>query len=939
MKYLLLLFISLGFFSVKTFAQKQIKVRGVVKSDEGKSLAGASVQLYYPGNKDTLKTVTNEKGVFTFSAVNPAKVSVLTSYVGYKNFISNYDYTDQSGDQAIWDIVMTPGDNTLEAITLESAKIQIKEDTVSYKIDSTMYRANDNVETLLKKLPGVEVDKEGTVTAQGKQVTKVKVNGKDFFGGDVLTATRELNADMVDRIQMIDDYGDQAAFNGIKDGEASKTLNIDLKKDKNKGYFGTITAGAGTEERYNSGISVNRFNGSQQISVLANANNINASTFNFGSMGGGALGQMAGGMVRSMGIGRGGAGVGSAIGGAGNSDGIGTSQSIGVNFREDWSPKLSGYGSYSFSRRNINTIRNSTEQYVDPVKPAKYLRNSDDDNLSNNHRFSFNLEYKLDSFNYFKFTPSVSVRKTDAENFTDFLNLGTNDAISSEGTNRSFINSTSPNLNGNLLFNHRFKKKGRTLSINLASSASSTDSEEDYINMSKYYGSTGGSFTRNTYQYVSQDNENRNNSLRASYVEPLNKKQNIEFNYSYTRQVTGNDRENYAVDPGTGSKTYMDSLSNIFDNTYITNRMGVNFRTNERKYNYSVGLAVQPATIKTNSISGKYQFKQDIVNYYPVVRFAYNFSRSRSFSVNYNGSTTQPSYTQLQPVVDPTNPQFVTIGNPFLRPEFTNNLSLRYNNFDFITGDVFFGNISASFTNDKIVNNTRILQQGAIQETKYVNSNGFYTLTGFYNISKPFQNRKYVFNIGGNITYNNNISFLEDIRNQGKNWILGQRVALDYKLKKWLESTVALNYSLNNSRNSVDRDLNFNSRAFTISHNSRIFLPKNWIFNYDMDKTINSGFADNVNFDPFIINASIEKQLFKKKNVSLKLHANDMLNENISINRSVNGAFISDTRTNRLGRYFMATVVIRLNKFNGKAAPMQNRTIIMGGPPPPGHNF
>jgi hypothetical protein len=367
--------------------------------------------------------------------------------------------------------------------------------------------------------------------------------------------------------------------------------------------------------------------------------------------------------------------------------------------------------------------------------------------------------------------------------------------------------------------------------------------------------------------------------------------------------------------------------------------MGVNFRTNERKYNYSVGLAVQPATIKTNSISGKYQFKQDIVNYYPVVRFAYNFSRSRSFSVNYNGSTTQPSYTQLQPVRDPTNPQFVTIGNTFLRPEFTNNLSLRYNNFDFITGDVFFGNISASFTNDKIVNNTRIIQPGAIQETKYVNSNGFYTLTGFYNISKPFQNRKYVFNIGGNITYNNNISFLEDIRNKGKNWILGQRVALDYKLKKWLESTVALNYSLNNSRNSVDRDLNFNSTAFTISHNSRIFLPKNWIFNYDIDKTINSGYADNVNFDPFIINASIEKQLFKKKNVSLKLQANDMLNENISINRSVNGAFISDTRTNRLGRYFMATVILRLNKFNGKTAPMQNRTIIMGGTPQPGHNF
>jgi hypothetical protein len=931
MRYLLLL-ISLGCFSLQSFAQKQIKVRGVVKSDEGKSLSGASVLLYYPGTKDSLKTVTNEKGVFTFSAVNPAKVAVLTSYVGYKSFISNYDYSGQTGDQAIWDIVMSPGDNTLEAVTLEAAKIQIKEDTVSYKIDSTMYRANDNVETLLKKLPGVEVDKSGNVTAQGKQVSKVKVNGKEFFGGDVLTATRELNADMVDRIQVIDDYGDQAAFNGIKDGEASKTLNIDLKKDKNKGYFGNVTAGAGTEERYTTGISVNRFNNSQQISLLANANNINASTFNFGSMGGSAMGNMAGGMIRSMGIGRGGAGMGAALGSSGNGDGIGTSQSVGLNFRDDWTPKLSGYGSYSFSRKNTNTIKNSSQQNT--FDNSIYVQNSDDDNLTTNHRFSFNLEYKMDSFNYFKFTPSVSVRNTDANYLSDFL-LSTDGIKENEGTTKDFSNSSSPNLSGNLLFNHRFKKKGRTLSLNLTKGTSSGESVDDYVNLSKVYPTGGGSVQRNTYQYVTQDNENRNTNLRASYVEPINKKQNIELNYSYSRQVTGNDRENYSVEPASQAKTYVDSLSNIFDNTYITNRLGVNFRTNEKKYNYSVGLAVQPATIKSNSITGKYEYKQDIVNYYPVVRFAYNFSRSRSFSVNYSGSTSQPSYTQLQPVADYSNPQYITVGNPNLRPEFTNNLSLRYNNFDFITGDVFFGNISASFTNDKIVNNTSFIGPG-VQQTKYLNSDGFYTVTGFYNISKPLQNRKYVFNVGGNVTYNNNISFFKNEKNRGKNWLLGQRVSMDYKLKKWLESTLALNYSFNTT-SSVLQENNSNTKAFTISHNSRIFLPKNWIFNYDMDKSINSGYADNVNSNPFIINASIEKQLFKKKNVSLKLQAVDMLNENININRNVTGSYISDTRTNRLGRYFMATAILRLNKFQGQA-PQQNR-IIMGGAPTPGHGF
>ena len=935
MKYILLLLISLSVFSVQSFAQKQIKVKGVVKNDEGKSLSGASVILFYTGTKDSLKTISNDKGIFNFTAVSAAKIGVLVSYVGYKSFISTYDYTGESGDQTIWDIVMSPGNSTLETVTLESAKIQIKEDTVSYKIDSTMYRANDNVETLLKKLPGVEVDKEGTVTAQGKAVTKVKVNGKEFFGGDVLTATRELNADMVDRIQMIDDYGDQAAFTGIKDGEASKTLNIQLKKEKNKGYFGNVTAGAGTEGRYNGQLSVNRFNNAQQISVLANVNNINASTFNFGSMG--AMSNMVGGMVRSMGIGRGGAGVGSSLGSMGNSDGIGTTQSIGINFRDDWTPKLSGYGNYSFSRKNTNTLKNISQQNIYQDITTTNVQNSNDDNLTTNHRFSFNLEYKMDSFNYFKFTPSVSIRKSEVDYFADFLFLGNNGIKNNDGTTSDFTKSTSPNFSGTLLFNHRYKKRGRSLSVNLTKGASSSNSTDDFKNLSTIYFPNNSQTQRNTYQYIDQENNNRNGNVKASYVEPLNKKQSIEFNYSFTRQVTGNNRENFAVDPVSTAKTYVDSLSNIFDNTYTTNRFGLNFRTTQKKYNYAVGLAVQPANIKTNSVTGKYNFSQNIVNYYPVVRFAYNFSRSRSFSLNYNGNTSQPSYTQLQPVYDYSNPQYITIGNPNLRPEFTNNFSMRYNNFDFITGDVFFGNLSASFTNDKIVNNTILVGPG-VQQTRYLNSNGFYTISAFYNISKPFQNRKYVFNVGGNITYNNNISYFSNEKNRGKNWLLGQRVAMDYKLKKWLESTVAINFSLNNSSYSLQKQLNSNTQAWTLSHNSRIYFPKGWIFTYDLDKTIYNGYADNINTNPFIVNATIEKQLFKKKNVSLKLQAVDLLNENINISRNVTANTITDTRINKLGRYFMATVVLRLNKFNGKAAAGGSMNM-MRPPPPPGHGF
>lgn len=924
--------VALMFLSLSGFSQKQVMVKGSVKTEDGKPLSGASVTLYYAGKKDSLKTVSNDKGAFTFNNVAPAKVQVVVSFIGFKKFANEYDYTGAFGEQNIWDIVMNPGDYTLETVTVEAAKIQIKEDTVSYKIDSTMYRKNDNVEEVLKKLPGIEVDRTGKVTAQGKEVTRVKVNGKDFFGGDVTTATRELNADMVDRIQVIDDYGDQSAFTGVRDGEASKTLNIQLKKDKNKGYFGNVTAGAGTEDRYLGGLSLNLFNNDQQVSILGNINNTNASTFNFGNSGS-PMGAMMGGMARSMGIGRGGAGAGSAFGNFGNNDGININKSLGINFKDQWGSKVSAYGSYSVSERNSLTINNTTQQNIFQNSSVTNIQNSNNDAVNTNHRFSFNVEYTIDSFNYIKFTPNVSYRNSDATNFSDFLFLANNDAKTNEGITSSISHSEAPNVSGTILFNHRFRTRGRTLSLNLNAGSSKTESTDDFQNLSTIYPLGGGSKDSALYQNILQDNENKNASVRASYIEPLNRKQSLEFNYAYSRQLTGNDRENYVVDPATGQLTYIDSLSNIFDNTYITNRFGVNFRTNQKKFNYSVGLAVQPASIETNSITGKYSFKQNIVNYFPLVRYAYNFSRSRSLSINYNGSTNQPSLTQLQPITDFSNPQFITIGNPNLRPEFNNVLSIRYNNFDFISGNVFFGNISASFTNDKIVSN--VANKGfGVQETRYLNSDGYYTVSAFYNMSRPFQNRKYVVSLGGNASFFNNVSFVNDQRNKGRNWLLGQRLSFDYKLKKWLESSLAVNFSLNNSEYSLQKQLNNTTRAWTISHNSRIFLPKGLVFTYDIDKTINDGFANNVTVNPLIINANLEKQFFAKKNLSVKLQAMDMLNENTNISRSVTATGFTDSRTNRLGRYYMLSFIFRLNKFQGQAPVTRG----MGGPPPPPMN-
>ena len=913
-------FVGLLFLSNTLSAQQKIQISGSVKTKEGSVLSNATVSLYNQTQKDSVKTTSNEKGMFRFTIAANQQYKIVASYIGFDNFVKNLDYTSITTDQLLDDIVLIPGANMLGNITLESQKVQIKEDTVSYIIDSTMYRKNDNVEAILKNLPGVQVDKDGTVTAQGKQVTRVKVNGKDFFNGDVTTATRELNADMVDKIQIIDDYGDQAAFTGIKDGDPSKTMNIQLKKDKNKGYFGNVSGGIGTDSRYLSSVSVNKFNNDQQISIFGNMNNTNASLFNFGGGGGGGMGGMMSGMARSMGIGRGGAGAGVAFGNASNNDGISNTKSIGINYRDDFGTKVSVYGSYSFSNKGTSTIRSSDQQSLFQDKTSTYLQQSDNYTLADNHRFSFNVEYKIDSMNYLKFNPSISYNKSSTDFYSEFISDIDQTKIS-DGKMIDFSDSKTPNLNGSLLFNHKFKKRGRTFSVNLNGGNSVTTSDENFDNLTYMYPQNGMVFNNRQLQDITQDNNNYNYGGKFSYTEPLSKKRNLEFNYSYNYQYLDNNKKTFAIDTATGASRFLDSLSNIYDNTFTTNRFGLNIKTTQKKYNYTVGMSVQPAVINTNSQTAKTSFTNNQVNYYPVIRFAYNFSRSRSLNINYNGNNNQPSNAHLPPVVDRSNPQVMTVGNPDLKPEFTNTLSMRYNNFDMISGNVFFGNISASFTQDKIVSSTKLLRGGA-QETTYDNTNGYYTVFGFYNMSRPIKNRKYVFNLGGNLAYNNNVSFIRDSlnvadRNVGKNWVLGQRFSTDIKIKKWLETNVSVNYSLNSNKYTLQSELNSNTQTWTFSHNSRIFLPKDFIISYDIDKVLNKGFSGSATANPLIINTTIEKQFLKKKNLSLKLQGFDLLNQNIGVSRSVTGTGFTDTRTNRLGRYFMVSFVCRLNKFVG----------------------
>lgn len=901
------LIIALLIFSSASFAQKTISIKGIVKTNEGDVLPKATVIVFYEGEKDSLKTLTNDKGIFSFDNLKPAQTGVAVSYSGYNAFAQFYDYGSAEGQQLISDITLTPGAKTLETVTVQAAKIQIKEDTVSYKIDSTMYRKNDNVEEVLKKLPGVEVDKEGKVTAQGEAITKVKVNGKEFFGGDVTTATRNLNADMVDRLDIIDDYGDQAAFTGVKDGTSSKTLNIQLKKDKNQGYFGNVSLGGGTEERYANSINISKFNNERQISLVGNLNNTNDNSSGFGAS------RMAGAMRSFMGS-------------SGGGNGIATTKSIGLNYRDAWSPKVSVYGSYSFTNRATSLIQDVNREDVFINKQQK--NNYTDADI---HQINFNLEYKINKYNYLKLTPNVSINNSNNNYVNPFSITNAANAKINEGLTTDVTDSKSPNFGANLLFNHRFDAKGRILSVNLKANGSQNDGNDIYKNLTTYYNLVGGSYDSIFNQLIDQNNANSSYGANLDYIEPLNKKQHLSFNYSYNYQYVDNNRQNFVYDNNTNVPNLVDSLSNIYTNEYITNRFGVNFNTNQKKYKYTIGVAVQPATIQSNNKTSGINYKQNLVNFYPVVRYTYNFSRSRSFSLNYQGSTNQPSYSQLQPIYDKSNPQYISIGNPDLKPEFNSRISIRYNNFDLITGNVFFGTINFSFVNDKIINNVFYNPTSGIQETRYLNEDGYYSASAFYAFSRPIQNRKFVFNYGGTLMYNNNISYIRNEKNIGKNLVLGQRLSTTITLGKWLETDIGANYSYNQTKYSLPGQRNNTLNNWSLTHSSRVFLPKDFIFKYDLDKSINNGYSNNVSANPLTINGSLEKLISKKYNASLRFNAYDLLNENTSVSRSVVNNTIIDTRTYQLGRYFMLNLVFRFSKFKGSNAKSGGA----GAPPPP----
>ncbi|HMK04236.1 MAG TPA: outer membrane beta-barrel protein, partial [Ferruginibacter sp.] len=655
----------------------------IIDSAAKKPIDKAVIGLVVKSNPtDTAYAFTDEKGQFRFDIVPASNFSIVIRNMGYRPVAKFVAVTKQEKTIDIGTVIIVDDARLLDEVTVVAAAIVVKEDTIEYRADAFKVKENAVVEDLLKKLPGIQVDKDGNVTAQGKSVSRIKVNGKDFFGGDVKTATKELPANIVDKIQVIDDYGDQATVSGIKDGDPDKIINIEIKKDKNKGFFGRMTAGYGTNERYQASFNGNYFNNNRQVSIVGNSNNTNSSLFNFSGGGNrGATSMMRSGMsvMADMGGMGGMSNMSTGQFSSGGGSGISTTNSFGFNYRDQWSKRINVYGSYSYNHRNTSQVQDKSTQTF--LENDGFINDEDLNSLTrgNSHRFTFNFEYQIDSFNYIKISPSINYSNSDANSKNIFDYRKTDGTKTQDGTNKSLTDSRSPNIAATILYNHKFRKRGRNFSSSITLGTSENNSLQDISNLSyQYIGTFPG--PRNTFQYIDQENDNRNYGLRFTYSEPINKFRSLDLSYSHNFSYSRNNRRNFNVDSLTQAKTLNNFLSNDYENDFYNNRAGLSLRTIKKKYNYTVGVSVQPVNLQGKSITKDSAYRTiRRVNIFPIARFVYNFNKTKSINANYAGNATQPSFSQLQPVQDPSNPQNTTVGNPNLKPSISHNINLTYN--------------------------------------------------------------------------------------------------------------------------------------------------------------------------------------------------------------------------------------------------------------------
>ena len=872
-----LLFLSICLF-LSLAAQAQSLSGTVVDRTTKEGLMSAAVRLTDTEGKSVYSS-TDLKGAFLFKTLQQGTYTLQVSYIGYKTH--KQTITLAAGQKDSVRIVLVEDAQLLgeASVTVRATRAEQRGDTLFYNANAFKVMEGSSAEDLLAKMPGMVVE-GGTVEAQGEQVKKVLVDGKEFFDGDVNLAIKNLPSDIIASIEVFDKKSEQAEFTGFDDGEEVKTINIVTKKEFRQGTFGELYGGYGTDNRYKLNGNINFFDDDRRISILGMSNNVNQQNFSqedlAGVMSAGAGGRGRGGRGR-RGAGGGGGGSSTSDFMVGSLGGTTSTNGLGLNYIDQWGDKMKVTGSYFFNQSDNFTSQQTQREYFESVLPGMTYSEFQESNMENwNHRFNMKFDYQLTDRTSLQIRPTLSFQNNDRDELLQGQNLL--EGITSGETQTSATSNTKAyNLGADLILRHRFQKEGRTLSLMMSGKMSNNDGDTytDYLN-SIY--TTGGLPAEDSYSQLRQ-NLGKQYNLRSnlSYTEKLNDAMQLQLGYKVGYSDAENERMTYKSTTIADLYEQLDeSLSSEYQSGYLTQAGSTSLRFRAGKLNASLGVDAQWA-----ELTGDMVFPQPdkLSHHYfsllPSFTLRYAPDKTNSFQLRYRSKSSSPSVTSLQNVIDNSNPLFLSAGNPNLDQQLSHTANLRYLRTT-ASAHTFIAMIGATLQHDYVGDSTFVaredtplsptvtLEKGA-QFTRPVNMDGYYSLQSM-------------------LTY----GFPVDL----------------------IRSNVNVSYSA--GINKMFSSLNATSGSDYITHNATAKLGWSFLWDLTFRTTFNyigySGLDAGAD-DYFLWNLSLGKKFLKNNAAEIRIEAFDVLQQNQAFTHSTGSNYYDYVSSNVLKPYVMLSFV------------------------------
>jgi len=918
-------FLALPLLFLSFAALSQPFIRGkVVDSADNTGLQGASLKLLTLRDSLLEQRASGTEGTFQLKSVPPGRYRLQVNFLGYRPVFLTVTVPTGESPQPL-SIRLIPEYRALEEVAIIAAPpvAVLKGDTTEFDASAFSTEPYADADALIMQIPGVEIDEEGKVKAQGEDVQRIIVDGKEFFSTDPRIALKTLPADIISKIQIIDEKSEQAQFTGFDDGQRRKVINIVTRPDRRHGYFGRAAGGYGASERYNTGGNLNLFNGDRRFTVFAVSNNVNQSDFSMASIAGGedAGRNSRGGRNRSN------------PAGGGNGRGINQTNTVSINYNNEWlDDRLDFNGNYAYSSTNNSTNSLTNREYLLGANANQFnTQNQESSSINYSHRANMRVRFDIDSNQQINFQPSLSFQQNNFQLLSNSRTLLANNDPVNTSTRTNDYENFNFNFSGNLDYRLRLSRTGRTVSLSANGSVNSNKGLAYTYSLNEFFEAAVSGRTDTVSNRNNTDGYGNGITGRIAYTEPLSQHSRLQVNYSLRNTANYSNRETFEFLVETGQLGELDRLlSNEFRNDYTYQSGGLSYQIAKRdSFRVEVGFNFQDAKINNNRTFPEHEVTgSHFSSYLPNATFAYNFTRDKEIQLTYSTATNAPSINQLQDVINNQNPLNIRTGNSNLKQEYGHRFQLRYNSVQRESGSNFSVNLNADISNNRIVNSTFVASSDTLiapevllgaggQFTRPINIDGYYTVRANATYGTPIKPWKINLNLNTNLYHNHDIGLINNAETFSNSYGVNQRIGINSRFGPHL--VVGLSYTGNYSvvRNNSNADLSYNyynqivrnDVAYTFWKGIRI--ASSLYYNY------NQGLAQGYDQQFILWNASLGKKLFKRGEGEITLSAYDLLNRNTNISRSISERYIQDTQNNALQQYFLLSFTYNVRHFGG----------------------